>query len=120
MSSNATNPSDTKSTSGVNTQKNNASPPLSKGKTKVNDQNTGVEDEDDDEDEEEEMGSDEEGSDEEAEEDFEEIDPKAIIPQGRRTRGVRVDYTTKEALARAGLQNEVEDEDSGDDVDMKD
>lgn len=48
-----------------------------------------------------------------------EIDPSAIITQGRHTRGVRVDYTSKEALAKAGLQGN-EDEDSDDDVEMKD
>lgn len=53
------------------------------------------------------------------EEDFEEIDPTAIIPQDRRTRGVRVDYTSKEALARAGLEGN-EDDESDDDVEMKD
>ena len=30
------------------------------------------------------------------------IDPTAIV--GRRTRGIRVDYTSKEALARADLE----------------
>ena len=41
------------------------------------------------------------------EEDFEEIDPSAIINTGgRRTRGVRVDYTSAEALAKAGLKPE--------------
>ena len=52
-------------------------------------------------------------------EDFEEIDPAAIIPQGRRTRGVRVDYTSEEALKKAGLQGH-EDDESDDDVEMKD
>ena len=51
--------------------------------------------------------------------DFEEIDPSAIITQSRRTRGVRVDYTSEEALAKAGLQGH-EDEESDDDVEMKD
>jgi len=54
-----------------------------------------------------------------AEDNFEEIDPKAIITQGRRTRGVRVDYTSKEAIAKAGLHG-TEDEDSDDDATMKD
>lgn len=39
----------------------------------------------------------------------EKIDPGAIV--GRRTRGVRVDYTSKEALAKAGLHgNEIDEE----------
>ena len=35
-----------------------------------------------------------------------EIDPSAILPASRRTRGVRVDYSTPEALAKAGLKPE--------------
>lgn len=61
-------------------------------------------DDDDDEDEEdsdEEMERDEE-SDEDEEEDMNEIDPTVI--QTRRTRGIRVDYTSAEALAKAGLE----------------
>ena len=54
----------------------------------------------------------------EEEEEFEEIDPSAIIG-GRRTRGVKVDYTSKEALAKAGLQGNEKDEDSDEDVEMK-
>jgi hypothetical protein len=41
------------------------------------------------------------------------------LAAGRRTRGVRVDYTSKEALAKAGIPDEVEEE-SDDDVEMKD
>jgi len=53
------------------------------------------------------------------EEGYEEIDPSVIV--GRRTRGVRVDYTSKEALAKAGLKANEKDEDSDDDdVEMKD
>ena len=51
--------------------------------------------------------------------DLSEIDPSAIITQGRRTRGLRVDYTSKEAMAKAGLHGN-EDDDSDDDVEMKD
>lgn len=54
----------------------------------------------------------------EEEEGFEEIDPTAIIG-GRRTRGVKVDYTSKEAIAKAGLQGNENDEDSDEDVEMK-
>jgi hypothetical protein len=46
---------------------------------------------------------------------FEEIDPSAIV--GRRTRGVKVDYTSKEALAKAGLIGNEKDE--SDDEGMK-
>uniref|UniRef100_A0A8H7Y4H8 Histone chaperone domain-containing protein n=1 Tax=Psilocybe cubensis TaxID=181762 RepID=A0A8H7Y4H8_PSICU len=53
------------------------------------------------------------------EEDFEEIDPSAILPTGRRTRGVKVDYTSQEALAKAGLQANDDGDDSDEDVEMK-
>ena len=54
------------------------------------------------------------------EEALEEIDPSAIV--GRRTRGVKIDYTSKEALAKAGLQGNEEEDDTEDDrdVEMKD
>lgn len=52
-----------------------------------------------------------------AEDDLNEIDPTAIV--GRRTRGVKVDYTSKEALEKAGLQGNEKDEDSDEDVEMK-
>jgi Histone chaperone domain CHZ len=48
---------------------------------------------------------------------FDEIDPSAIIG-GRRTRGLKVDYSSKEAIAKAGLQDEKEDEED-EDVEMK-
>lgn len=47
-----------------------------------------------------------------------EIDPKAIV--GRRTRGVKVDYTSQEALKKAGLNPNDDDEESDVDVVMKD
>jgi len=54
------------------------------------------------------------------EEGFEEIDPQAILPTGRRTRGVRVDYTSQEALDKAGLTGkELDDDDDDDDVKME-
>jgi len=74
------------------------------------------EDEDDDEegedvdedDEDEEMDSDD---DDETDDDDDEIDPSAIMG-GRRTRGAKVDYTSPEALSKAGLKPEgVEEED---------
>lgn len=51
---------------------------------------------------------------------MEEIDPSAILPASRRTRGIKVDYTSKEALERAGLKDQEKDEESDDDVIMKD
>lgn len=47
------------------------------------------------------------------EDDYEEIDTTAIMNTGgRRTRGVRVDYSSAEALAKAGLKpEEVADDD---------
>jgi hypothetical protein len=50
---------------------------------------------------------------------LEEIDPSAILPTGRRTRGVKVDYTSKEAIAKAGLQGNEDDEEGDDDHVMK-
>jgi len=60
-------------------------------------------DDDDDDDEEEEDEGDEDMDGEEEEEGFEEIDPSAILPASRRTRGVKVDYTSAEAFEKAGL-----------------
>lgn len=48
---------------------------------------------------------------------MEEIDPSAIV--GRRTRGVKVDYTSAEALSKAGLKKDEVDEDD-EDAKMKD
>jgi hypothetical protein len=48
---------------------------------------------------------------------FDEIDPSAIV--GRRTRGARVDYTSKEALEKAGLKPGDAEDDEEDDVDMQ-
>jgi hypothetical protein len=52
------------------------------------------------------------------EDNFEEIDPSAIIG-GKRTRGVRVDYTSKEALAKADLKDSDDDEDEVHDHDVE-
>ena len=57
---------------------------------------------------------------------MEEIDPSAILASGRRPRGVRVDYTSPEALAKAGITSAADDDDDNEksftakDVDMKD
>ncbi|EIW83231.1 hypothetical protein CONPUDRAFT_164211 [Coniophora puteana RWD-64-598 SS2] len=66
------------------------------------------EEEDDDEEEEEEE--------EEEEDDTSELDPSAILPQGRRTRGVRVDYTSTAALEKAGLKAGDDDEDEDEEM----
>jgi len=69
-------------------------------------------DDDDDDDDDDEEEDEEEDEDEDMEEDaMEEIDPSVIIGGGRRTRGVKVDYTSKEALEKAGLKPGEEDED---------
>ncbi|KZT10817.1 uncharacterized protein LAESUDRAFT_734581 [Laetiporus sulphureus 93-53] len=69
-----------------------------------------VDDDDEDDDEEEE----EDDDDDMEEDDLGEIDPSAIIGS-RRTRGVRVDYTSQAALAKAGLKPEGADDDEGED-----
>ncbi|KAI6125774.1 hypothetical protein EV401DRAFT_1937224 [Pisolithus croceorrhizus] len=71
------------------------------------DSNDEGEDDDDDDDEDEEAVD--EDMEEEEEDDLEEIDPSVIT--GRRTRGKKVDYTSSEALAKAGLtERDLEDE----------
>ncbi|KAG5219821.1 hypothetical protein IMY05_C4757000200 [Salix suchowensis] len=65
--------------------------------------------EDDEEDEEDDDDAEEDSDDEEVEEDFSEINPEAIT--SRRTRGKKVDYTSAEALAKAGLAAEGDDDD---------
>ncbi|KAI0829813.1 hypothetical protein BC628DRAFT_1337145 [Trametes gibbosa] len=81
--------------------------PTGKGKGKLVQEEVMDEDEEEDDEEEE----DEEDDDEMEEEEFE-LDPTAIINTGgRRTRGVRVDYSSAEALAKAGLKPEDATED---------
>lgn len=65
------------------------------------DENGDDEEEDDEEDDEMDEDDDDDDDDEET---FDEIDPRAIM--GRRTRGVKVDYTSTEALRKAGLAEE--------------
>ncbi|RXW14076.1 hypothetical protein EST38_g11778 [Candolleomyces aberdarensis] len=105
MSSSVTDPSNQQNTAGGVAP---VASPSGKGKEKapVADESMEEEEEEEDEEEDEEMEEDDE-----EEEDFEEIDPSAIIPTGRRTRGVRVDYTSQEALAKAGLTGNEMDED---------
>ncbi|KIY50393.1 hypothetical protein FISHEDRAFT_57698 [Fistulina hepatica ATCC 64428] len=69
------------------------------------------EEEDDDDEEEDDEGEDEDEEDEEDNDDsMAEIDPKAILG-GRRTRGVKVDYTSEEALRKAGISPDAKDDD---------
>ncbi|KAF8070043.1 histone H2A.Z-specific chaperone CHZ1 [Lyophyllum atratum] len=110
MSSSVTDP---KATTTGATDANVASP-QSKGKGKAPTADESMEEE---EEEEEEEDDEEEEDEDEAEETLEEIDPSAIV--GRRTRGVKVDYTSKEALAKAGLQDNENDEDEDEDVEMR-
>jgi len=88
-----------------------------KGKSAVASPDVSMEDEEDeDEDEDEDddaMEEDEDEGDEEEEEEYPDIDPSQIL--GRRTRGVKVDYTSKEALEKAGLKPEG-DEDEDDEM----
>lgn len=46
---------------------------------------------------------------------LEEIDPRAVLPSGRRTRGIKVDYTSAEALRKADLKPEDDAEEEGED-----
>ncbi|KIL61154.1 hypothetical protein M378DRAFT_180174 [Amanita muscaria Koide BX008] len=92
--------------------------PARKGKGKAveaPEQDVEMGNEEEEEEEEEEEDGDEEEEEEEEEEDFDEMDPGNIV--GRRTRGKRVDYTSKEALEKAGLKSpeleEDDDEDGG-------
>ncbi|KAG5651866.1 hypothetical protein H0H81_007113 [Sphagnurus paluster] len=94
-----------------------ASPSKGKGKAPAADQS--MEEDEEDEEEEDDEEEEEEDEDDEADETFDEIDPSVIIG-GRRTRGVKVDYTSKEALERAGLQDNEKDEEDDEDVEMKD
>ncbi|KAJ3489143.1 hypothetical protein NLI96_g2347 [Meripilus lineatus] len=111
------------SASAVDSNGVTASPAPNKGKGKQVQEPVMDDDEDDEEDEEEEE---EEDDDEMEEDNLDEIDPSAIITSSRRTRGVRVDYTSAEALQKAGLKPEHVEEDEAEesyvaqDEEMKD
>ncbi|KAJ7079056.1 hypothetical protein B0H15DRAFT_933561 [Mycena belliarum] len=113
MSSAATDPAASATANNKGTA-SDASPAADKGKGKVAD---AMED-DEEEEEEEEDDDEEEESEDEEEESFAEIDTSAIRPS--RTRGVKVDYTSPEALAKAGLTAEDNDDEDDEDVKMKD
>jgi len=86
-----------------------SAPPVAKGKGK---EATEEEVDEDDEDEDEEMDEDDDEDDDEDE--FDEINPSVILPSGRRTRGIKVDYTSTEALRKAGLKAEDDAEEEED------
>ncbi|EED81581.1 predicted protein [Postia placenta Mad-698-R] len=106
MSTDATSPSTpaTAHNAGANAS------PADKGKGKGKFIHEKVTDDSDDDDEEEEE---EEEDDDMEEDDLGEIDPSAIITGTRRTRGVRVDYSSAAALAKAGLKPEDAEDDEG-------
>jgi len=88
-----------------------STPPVAKGKGKAE----AVEVDEDEDEEEEDDEVDEDEDDDDDEDEFDEIDPKAVLPSGRRTRGVKVDYTSTEALRKAGLKPEDDAEEEGED-----
>ncbi|KAJ8515584.1 hypothetical protein ONZ45_g7001 [Pleurotus djamor] len=109
--------SETMSTAAGDPEAVNASnaSPSGKGKGKAPKEDVSMEVEDDEEDEDDDDDDDaEEDSDDEVEEDFSEINPEAIT--SRRTRGKKVDYTSAEALAKAGLTSETADDDDDDEM----
>lgn len=112
MSTNAITPSHTASTAAPATDASPANGSANKGKGKVAPADESMEE---DEDEEEEEEEEEEEDDIEEDDDLHEIDPSAILAPGtRRTRGVKVDYSSEEALRKAGLKPEAEDDENED------
>ncbi|KAF5337840.1 hypothetical protein D9611_014809 [Ephemerocybe angulata] len=88
--------------------------PSGKGKERAAPADQSMEEEEEEDEEEEDEEEEEEMEEDDEEEEFEEIDPTAIV--GRRTRGVRVDYTSQEALAKAGLTGNEADEDEDEEM----
>jgi len=88
-------------------------PAVDKGKGKLEEREQ--EDDDDDEGEEDDEMEDDDDDDDDEEDGFDEIDPAIILPPGRRTRGIKVDYTSNEALRKAGLKPEDDAEEEGED-----
>ncbi|TFY65735.1 hypothetical protein EVG20_g5352 [Dentipellis fragilis] len=109
MSNDATTPSNAQTAAAATDASANGSADKGKGKVAaepvVADESMDEDDEDDEEEE-------EEDEDMEEDEDLQEIDPSVILAPGRRTRGVKVDYTSKEALAKAGLNADDADDDA--------
>jgi len=70
-----------------------------------------MEEGDDDEEDEEEEEGDEEDEDEEMEDIAEAVDPSVILPPGtRRSTRAKVDYSSKEAMEKAGIKSVEDDE----------
>ncbi|KAK0213199.1 histone H2A.Z-specific chaperone CHZ1 [Desarmillaria ectypa] len=92
------------------------SPVVDKGKGKAPAKDDAMEEdeEEEEEDDDDDDDAEEEEEEEEEDDDMEEIDPAAILPTSRRTRGARVDYTSAEALSKAGLTEKDEDDDEDD------
>ncbi|KAH8107872.1 hypothetical protein BXZ70DRAFT_913047 [Cristinia sonorae] len=90
-------------------------PSPSKGKGKAVQEVAMDDDEDDDDDDE---AEDEDDDDEMEEDNLEEIDTSAILAPGARrsTRGVRIDYSSEEALKKAGLTPEQAEEEEHEDT----
>lgn len=109
MSTDATSPGKPVSSAGSAGKPPSRAADKGKGRVEVDDE----EDEDDDDEDEDMEDDDDDDGDEDDE--FSEIDPTAIV--NRRTRGVKVDYTSKEALTKAGLDKEEEElqEEEGED-----
>jgi len=85
-----------------------------KGKAKAAQEDVSMEeddDEDDDEEDDDEDGEGEDDDDDEMEEDFSEIDPSAILASRPRRAATRnINYASQEALQKAGLTQEDEDD----------
>ncbi|KAJ6587214.1 histone H2A.Z-specific chaperone CHZ1 [Mycena vulgaris] len=118
MSSATTDPAAASATATNNGAAPDASPATDKGKGKVTKEDAMEDEDDEEEDEEDDDDDEEEDESEEEAKSLTEIDPSVIQP--RRTRGVKVDYTSPEALAKAGLTATEVDEDEDEDVVMKD
>jgi len=89
-----------------------------KGKQKEEAEEEEEEEEDDDDDDDEDMEEDEmEEEDDEELDTYDEIDPTVIT--SRRTRGVKVDYTSPEALRKAGFTEGDEGEEGEDSFNME-
>ncbi|KAI4294049.1 hypothetical protein K525DRAFT_281364 [Schizophyllum commune Loenen D] len=116
MSTEATDPKAVAASATVPGDASNASPAADKGKGKateditMNDDEEEVEEEEEDDDEDDEDEDEDDDEEDEADESMEVIDPTQIL--GRRTRGVKVDYTSKAALEKAGLKaDDLKDDD---------
>ncbi|KAL0581910.1 Histone H2A.Z-specific chaperone CHZ1 [Marasmius crinis-equi] len=119
MSTDATTPSSDVKNAATNPQSVDASAEAKgKGKAKDTTEDVSMDDDEDDEDDDDDDDDEEEDDDDEEEDSLEEINPEVIV--GRRTRGNKVDYTSAEALAKAGLKQGDAEDDEDEDAKMKD